>query len=62
MDMGDGTSEKFQPGRWMEKMSDKKFYDRVLSIIDEEVIMKFDKRQGDASDFYKDLDEEESDD
>jgi len=62
MDMGDGTSEKFQPGRWMEKMADKKFYDRVLAIIDEEVIMKFDKRQGDASEFYKDLDEEESDD
>jgi recombination protein RecA len=60
MDMGDGTQEKFQPGRWMEKMQDKKFYDRVLTIIDEEVIMKFDKREGDASDFYKDLDEEES--
>ena len=59
MDMGDGTSEKFQPGRWMEKMADKKFYDRVLAIIDEEVIMKFDKRQGDASDFYKDPEEEE---
>ena len=59
MDMGDGTQEKFQPGRWMEKMQDKKFYDRVLTIIDEEVIMKFDKREGDASDFYKDLDEEE---
>ena len=59
MDMGDGTSEKFQPGRWMEKMSDQKFYDRVLAIIDEEVIMKFDKRQGDASDFYKDPEEEE---
>ena len=40
-------------------MQDKKFYDRVLTIIDEEVIMKFDKREGDASDFYKDLDEEE---
>ncbi len=59
MDMGDGTAEKFQPGRWMEKMADKKFYDRVLSIIDEEIIMKFDKRQGDAAEFYQDLDEGE---
>ena len=59
MDMGVGTSEKFQPGRWMEKMAGKKFYDRVLAIIDEEVIMKFDRRQGDASDFYKDPEEEE---
>jgi recombination protein RecA len=59
MDMGDGTTEKFQPGRWMEKMVDKKFYDRVLSIIDEEIIMKFDKRLGDAAEFYEDLDEDE---
>jgi len=60
MDMGDGTVEKFQPSRWMEKMQNDKFRKRVLSIIDEEVIMKFDKREGDASEFYKDLDEEES--
>jgi recombination protein RecA len=58
MDMGDDTAEKFQPGRWMEKMADEKFYNRVLSIIDEEIIMKFDKRQGDAAEFYEDLDEE----
>jgi len=61
MEMDDGTVEKFQPGRWMEKMQDKKFRDRVLSIMDEEVIMKFHKREGDASEFYKDMDEEESD-
>ena len=58
MEMDDGTVEKFQPGRWMEKMQDKKFRDRVLSIMDEEVIMKFHKREGDASEFYKDMDEE----
>jgi len=61
MEMEDGTVEKFQPGRWMEKMQDKKFRDRVLSIMDEEVIMKFHKREGDASEFYKDMDEDESD-
>ena len=42
-------------------MQDKKFRDRVLSIMDEEVIMKFHKREGDASEFYKDMDEDESD-
>jgi len=61
MEMDDGTVEKFQPGRWMEKMQDKKFRERVLSIMDEEVIMKFHKREGDASEFYKDMDDEESD-
>jgi hypothetical protein len=60
MDMGDGSVVKFQPSRWMEKMQDSKFRERVLTIIDEEVIMKFDKREGDASEFYKDLDDEES--
>jgi len=61
MEMDDGTVEKFQPGRWMEKMQSKQFRERVLSIMDEEVIMKFHKREGDASEFYKDMDEEESD-
>ena len=56
MDMGDGETEKFQPAKWMEKMQDKKFYNRVIAIIDEEIVMKFDRRDGDAADFY---DEEE---
>ena len=54
----DGTTEKFQPGRWMEKMQSEKFKARILELMDEEVVLKFDKRQGDASDFY-DIDGDE---
>ena len=54
----DGTTEKFQPGRWMEKMANEKFKTRILELMDEEVVLKFDKRQGNAEDFY-DVDGEE---
>ena len=50
----DGTCEKFQASRWKEKLSDEKFKNRVLTIMDEEVIMKFDKRVGEAAEFYED--------
>ena len=43
---------KFQPGSWAEKMQDPSFKEEVLKIIDEDVIRKFDKREGDASKFY----------
>lgn len=52
MDMGDGTTVKFQPSRWMEKIQDSAFKDRVLSIMDEEVILKFQNREGAAEEFY----------
>jgi len=52
LNYSDGTSEKFQPGRWMEKMQSEKFRNRVLEIMDEEVVLKFDQRQGNAEDFY----------
>ena len=48
----DGTTDKFQPGRWMEKMANEKFKTRILELMDEEVVLKFDKRQGNAEDFY----------
>lgn len=53
----DGTTEKFQASRWVEKMQNDKFRQRVYQIIDDEVIMKFDKRLGKAEDYY---DEEEN--
>lgn len=59
LEMVDGTVQKFQPSKWMDKMVDEKFRARVLEIIDEEVIQKFDKREGNAADFY-DGDEEKS--
>jgi len=59
MAMGDGTEIKFQPSRWKEKIQEEAFRKRVLNIMDEEVILKFDKREGTAADFY-DIESEES--
>ncbi len=53
----DGTTEKFQASKWLEKLKDEKFKDRILQIMDEEVIMRFERKSGDASHFY-DLDGE----
>ena len=52
LDMGDGESVKFQPSKWKEKIQDEKFRARILQIMDEEVILKFDKREGDANEYY----------
>jgi len=49
----DGTSEKFQASKWAEKIQNEKFRQRVYQIMDEEVIMKFDTREGKADDFYE---------
>ena len=48
----DGTSEKFQAAKWKEKLKDEKFRKRALEIMDEEVVLRFEERSGDASDFY----------
>ena len=55
----DGTTEKFQAAKWVEKMQNDKFRQQVYKIMDEEVIRKFDTRQGNAADFYDS--EEEAD-
>jgi len=52
----DNTSEKFQANKWVEKLKDDKFKTRVIEIMDEEVVMKFDQRQGKATDFYEEKD------
>ena len=52
-----GMLAKFQAAKWVEKMQDDRFRQRVYQLMDEEVIMKFDTRQGNAGDFY-DNDEE----
>ena len=43
---------KFQSAKWAEKMQEPSFKEEVLKIIDEDIIRKFDKREGDASKFY----------
>ncbi len=48
----DGTEEKFQRKGWLAKLSDEKFCNRVLQIMDEDVIKRFSERTGKASDFY----------
>ena len=53
----DGTEEKFQSKMWLDKMSEEKFRAAAMEIFEEEVVVKFEKRQGDANDFY-DLDRE----
>ena len=54
----DGTEEKFQSAHWLDKLEDDRFRNRVFEIMDEEIIKKFDNREGDAGDFY-DVDKEE---
>ena len=48
----DGSEDKFQPSKWKNMLRSEMFRERVLDIMDEEVILKFDKRQGEAADFY----------
>ena len=50
--MGNGETQKFQPGRWMEKMKDETFRARVLQVMDEHVVQNFKARQGNPEDFY----------
>ena len=49
----DNDCEKFQGSKWSEKLKNEKFRTRVLEIMDEEIIRKFDNRTGNAEDFYE---------
>ena len=49
-----GYTKKFQPSRWAETLEkDPEFKKHVIDFMDEVVVQKFDKREGDASDFYE---------
>jgi recombination protein RecA len=48
----DGTTQKFQSAKWSEKIKDDKFRSRVLQLMDEEIIMRFENKSGDAECFY----------
>ncbi len=52
----DGSEEKFQRKNWTTKLQSEAFRKSVLTIMDNDVIMKFKNREGKAEDFY-DLDE-----
>ena len=47
-----GEEHKFQAATWTKELQKPEFRELILSIIDEEVIRKFDDRQGEASQFY----------
>jgi RecA/RadA recombinase len=53
LEHNDGTSEKFRSADWAVKMKEPKFRERVFELLNEEVILKFDKREGPASQFYE---------
>jgi recombination protein RecA len=48
----DGSEEKFQRKMWTDKLQKEDFRQSVLTIMDEDVIMKFKNREGNAQDFY----------
>ena len=47
------TDEKaFQQSDWNDLMKDNTFRKRVLDLVESEIIVKFDKRTGDAKNYY----------
>lgn len=52
--LNDGTEKKFQEANWLMCLEDDLFRESVLQIMDEELIQKFEKREGEASS-YTDL-------
>jgi recombination protein RecA len=53
LELEDGTVKKFQRKGWVEELKDDKFRKKVLQIIDQDVIMKFKNRTGNAADYYE---------
>ena len=53
--MADGYEKKFQPSKWAELVqTDEEFRAHVIQLMDDEVVQKFDKREGSADQFYSD--------
>lgn len=48
----DGQAKKFQQSSWEDLMKEDSFKKAVLHIMDTEVVVKFDTREGDAKNFY----------
>ena len=52
--MPDGYTKKFQPSKWSGLIrEDSEFREKILQLMDEEVVRKFDERLGNAKDFYE---------
>ena len=53
--MPEGYTKKFQPSKWTELISnDIEFKEHIIRLMNEEVVQKFDRREGDAQSFYTD--------
>ena len=53
----DGYEKKFQPSKWAELVqTDEEFREHVIELMNQEVVQKFDKREGSAEQFYSDPD------
>ena len=53
--MPDGYEKKFQPSKWAEILqTDEEFKSNVIKLMDQEVVQKFDRREGSAVQFYSD--------
>ncbi len=49
-----GYVKRFQPSKWVDLLSeDEEFKKNVMDKMNEVIVQKFDKREGDASDFYE---------
>jgi len=49
-----GYTKRFQPSKWVSLLEkDEEFRQHVMDFMDEVVVQKFDKREGEASDFYE---------
>jgi recombination protein RecA len=58
----DGSKERFQTAGWLEKLKTEKFRERVLEIMDKELIYNFMAKEGNASNYYNvDDDRDEQD-
>jgi len=51
--MPDGYTKKFQPSKWSQLItSDIEFKENVIRLMDEEIVQKFHRREGNADAFY----------
>ena len=58
LSMEGGYSKKFQPSKWNELISnDNEFRANVIRLMDEEIVEKFDRREGNAQAFYSEPDD-----
>ena len=60
LEMEDGEERKFYSKNWTDELQDDKFRERVLQIMDDELIIKFEKKEGPAEAFYNIDGEEET--